>query len=88
MESDASSVQTIGIADGNDTTPMEVDALMKGKGKNKGKEKGKEKGKLKGSKEQGQDEGRKLRHVEHEVFLLQGVRPRPKGLPQVLGLAR
>ena len=26
-----------GIADGNDTTPMEVDALMKGKGKNKEK---------------------------------------------------
>ena len=37
-----------GIADGNDTTPMEVDALMKGKGKNKGKSKGKEKGKDKG----------------------------------------
>ena len=32
-----------GIADGNDTTPMEVDALMKGEGKNKGKGKGKEK---------------------------------------------
>ena len=43
-----------GIADGNDTTPMEVDVLMKGKGKNggkgKGKEKGKEKGKRKASK--------------------------------------
>ena len=37
-----------GIADGNDTTPMEVDALMKGKGKSKGKGKGKEKGKDKG----------------------------------------
>ena len=37
-----------GIADGNDITPMEVDALMKGKGKNKGKGKGKEKGKDKG----------------------------------------
>ena len=35
------------IADRNDTTPMEVDALMKGKGKNKGKGKGKEKGKEK-----------------------------------------
>ena len=35
------------IADGNDTTPMEVDALMKGKGKNKGKEKGKGKSKNK-----------------------------------------
>ena len=35
------------MADGNDTTPMEVDALTKGKGKGKenGKEKGKEKGK-------------------------------------------
>ena len=32
-----------GTADGNDTTPMEVDALMKGKGQNKGKSKGKEK---------------------------------------------
>ena len=39
-----------GIADGNDTTPMEVDALMKGRGENKGKgkEKGKDKGKEKG----------------------------------------
>ena len=36
------------IADGNDTTPMEVDALMKAKVKNKGKGKGKEKGKDKG----------------------------------------
>ena len=35
------------MADGNDTTPMEVDAPMKGKGKNKGKGKGKEKGKAK-----------------------------------------
>ena len=40
-------VQTVGIADGNDTTPMEVDAVMKGKGKNKGKGKGKGKGKEK-----------------------------------------
>ena len=47
------------IADGNDTTATEVDALMKGKGK--GKEKGKEKGKRK---EQGQGEGRNIRHVE------------------------
>ena len=31
---------------------------------------------------------RNIRHVEYEVFLLQGERPRPKGLPQVLGLAR
>ena len=37
-----------GIADGNDTAPTEVDALMKGKGKNKCKGKGKEKGKDKG----------------------------------------
>ena len=37
-----------GIADGHDTTPMEVDAHMKGKSKNKGKCKGKEKGKDKG----------------------------------------
>ena len=36
------------IADGNDTTPIEVDSLIKGKGKNKGKAKGKEKGKEKG----------------------------------------
>ena len=36
-----------GTADGNDTTPMEVDTLMKGKGKNKGKGKVKEKGKAK-----------------------------------------
>ena len=53
MESDALSVQTKGgIADGNDTTQTEVDALTKGKGKNKGKGKGKEKGKGK-SKEKG-----------------------------------
>ena len=70
----------MGIADGNDTTPMEVDAFMKGKGKNQGKEKGKEKGKNKGKeKEQGQGEGRNIRHVECDVFLLQGKRPRPKG---------
>ena len=37
-----------GTADGNDTTPMEVDALMRGKGKNQGKNKGKGKGKEKG----------------------------------------
>ena len=43
------------IADGNDTTPMEVDALRKGKGKNKGKGKGKEKGK--------EGEGMNIRHA-------------------------
>ena len=60
-----------GIADGNDTTPMEVDALMKGKGKNKSKGKGKEKGKDKGKeKEQGDGEGMNIRHVEYGVFLL------------------
>ena len=36
------------IADKNDTTPMEVDALMKGRGKNKRKGKGQEKRKEKG----------------------------------------
>ena len=41
------------IADGNDTTPIDFFALMKGKGKNKGKGKGKEKGKDKG-KEKGE----------------------------------
>ena len=58
------------MADGNDSTPMEVDALMKGNGKNKGKGKGKErKGKEKGKeKEQGQAEGRNIRHVKYEVF--------------------
>ena len=76
-----------GIADGNDTAPMEVDALMKGKGKNKekGKEKGEEKGK---GKSKGQGEGRNIRHIKCEVFLLQGKRPCPKGLSLVLGLAR
>ena len=39
-------------------------------------------------KEQGKGEGRNNRHVECEVFLVQGKRPRPRGLPQVLGLAR
>ena len=38
-----------GIADGNDTTPLEFDTLMKGKGKNKGKAKGKDQGKEKGN---------------------------------------
>ena len=77
------------IADGNDTTPMEVDALMKGRGENKGKGKGKEKGKDKGKeKGKGKSKDKAKKHVECEVFLLQGERPRPKGLPQVLGLAR
>ena len=76
------------IAEGNDTTPMEYGALMKGKGKNKGKGKGREGQRQRQRKEQGQGEGRNIRHVECEVFLLQGERPRPKGLPQVLGLAR
>ena len=40
------------------------------------------------SKEQRQAEGRNIRHVEYEVFLLQGEMPRPKGLSQVLRLAR
>ena len=35
------------VADGNETTPTEVDALMKCKGKEKGKGKGKDKGKAK-----------------------------------------
>ena len=55
MESDAS--RQWGIADGNDTTPMEVDALIKDKGKNKGKHKCKGKGKEKG-KEQGKEKGK------------------------------
>ena len=68
-----------GIADGNDITPMEVDALMKGKGKNKGKGKGKEKGKDKGKgKSKDQGEGRNIRHVGYEVFPLQGKRPHPE----------
>ena len=45
------------IADGNDTAPMEIDALMKGKGKNKGKGKGKDKGKDK-SKEKGKQKSK------------------------------
>ena len=86
MESDASSVQTMErIADGNVTMPMEVDALMEGKGKSKGKGKGKEgrrqRQREKQRKEQGQAKGRNIRHVECEVFLLQGKRPHRKGLP-------
>ena len=46
-----------GMADGNDSTPMEVEALMKGKGKNKGKGNGKEKGKEKG-KRKSQDQAK------------------------------
>ena len=45
-------------ADGNDTTPMEVDALMKGKGKNKGNGKGKEKTK---------ERARTSRRKEHQT---------------------
>ena len=71
------------IADGNDTTPMEFDALMKGKGKNKEQREGQRE---RQSKEQGQAERRNARQVEYEVFLLQGERPRPKGLPRILGL--
>ena len=44
-----------GIADGHDTTPMEVDAHMKGKSQNKGKCKGKEKGK---DKDKGKEKGK------------------------------
>ena len=81
------------IADGNDTSPMEVDALMKGKGKNKGKGKGKEKGTDK-SKQKGKG---KSKHRSKEgtsdtsnvkCFFCKGRRPCPNGLPQVLGLAR
>ena len=60
-----------GIEDRNDTTPMEVGALMKGKGNEKGKGKGNEKGKEKG-RAKSKDKPRNIRHVEHEVFLLQG----------------
>ena len=77
------------IVDGNDATPMEVDALMKGKRKNKRQRQGKREGQRERQrKEQGQAEGRNIRHVECEVFLLQGKRPHQKGLPKVLGLAR
>ena len=44
------------IADGNDTTPTEVDALMKGKGENKGKGKGKERKKK--DKDKGKEKGK------------------------------
>ena len=76
------------IADGNDTTPMEVDALMRQREKQRQRQGQREGQRERQSKEQGQDDGRKIRHVEYEVFLLQRERPRPKGLPQVLGLAR
>ena len=47
------------MADGNDSSPMEVDALMKGKGKGKSKGKGKEKGRERGrAKSKGKEKGR------------------------------
>ena len=77
------------IANGNDTTPMEVDALMKGKGKNKGKGKGKEKGKEKG-KTKSKDKPKEGTSDTSSMtcFFCEEKGPRPKGLPQVLGLAR
>ena len=55
------------IADGNDTTPMEIDALMKGKGKNKGKGKGKEKGKDKGKKRKAKERARTSQRKEQQT---------------------
>ena len=83
MESDASSVQTMGHSD---TTPMEVDALMKGKGKNKGKGKGKEKGKDKGkekSKGKSKDKPKEGTTDTSNVkcFFCKEKRPHPEGLP-------
>ena len=71
-------------ADGNHTTPMEVDALMKGKGKNKGKgkEKGKDEGKEK-SKGKSKDMAKEGTTDTSNVkcFSCKEKRPHPKGLP-------
>ena len=55
-----------GIADGNDTTPMEVDALMKGKGKNKGKGKSIRRAKTK-AKRKAKERARTRRRKEHQT---------------------
>ena len=70
-----------GMADGNDTTPMEVDA-QKGKGKNEGKGKGKEKGKAK-SKDKPK-EGTSDTSSMKCFFCKE--KACPKGLPKVLCL--
>ena len=80
MESDASSVQTMGIADGNDTTPMEVDALMEGKSKNKERQRQRQRERQR--KEHGQGEGKNIRHVECEVFLCKEKGHTRKDCPQ------
>ena len=78
-----------GIADGNDTTPMEVDALMKGKGKNKGKGKGKENGKEKGkAKSKDKPKEGTSDTSRMKCFFCKEKGHARKGLPQVLGLAR
>ena len=68
-----------GIAHGNDTTPVEVDALMKGKGKREGQ---RERQRERQSKVERQAEGRNIRHVEYEAFLLQGERATPERIAQ------
>ena len=80
--SDASSVQTMGQRTG--TTPHQWKLTRSRRAKAKGRQGQGERQ----SKEQGQAEGRNVRHVEYEVFLLQGERLRPKGLLQILSLAR
>ena len=77
-----------GIEDGNDSTPMEVDALTKGKGKGKGTEQGKERGRERG-KAKGKDKPKQGTPDQSSVkcFFCKEKRPRPGGLPQVLGLA-
>ena len=74
-----------GIADGNDTTPIEVDALHESKMQEQRQRQGQREGqrqrqRKKQRKKQGQAEGRNIRHVDCEVFLLQGKEPHPKGL--------
>ena len=77
-----------GIEDGNDSTPMEVDALTKGKGKGKGTEQGKERGRERG-KAKGKDKPKQGTPDQSSVkcFFCKEKWPRPGGLPQVLGLA-
>ena len=75
------------MADGNEATLLEVDVLTKGKGKEKGKEKAKRRAKRKAKSKDKPKEGTSDKS-SMKCFFCKKKRPCPKGLLQVLGLAR
>ena len=81
-----------GIADGNDTTPMEVDALMKSKGKNKGTSKGKERRNIRQSNvksvhvcppDHGQEHGLRKSSKTRPLLTASGAEMKQHGMRQV-----